>query len=126
LRAGADVLPGTGHNRLNLVHRDDVVATILACLTAPAGVTNEIFNVSDGQPATKREVVEWLARQLGRAVPVFDGVQPPSARRGGEPVPDRLISNAHLRARLNWRPQFPSFREGYRALLDAREESSGA
>jgi nucleoside-diphosphate-sugar epimerase len=126
LRAGADVLPGTGNNRLNLVHRDDVVATILDCLGAPTGVANEIFNVSDGQPATKREVVEWLAQQLGRPVPVFDGIQPPSARRGGEPVPDRLISNAHLRACLHWRPRIPSFREGYRALLDARQESPGA
>ncbi len=126
LRAGADVLPGTGNNRLNLVHRDDVLATILDCLVAPTGVANEIFNVSDGQPATKREVVAWLAQQLGRAAPGFDGLQPPSARRGGEPVPDRFISNAHLRACLHWRPRFPSFREGYRALLDAREESPGA
>jgi nucleoside-diphosphate-sugar epimerase len=121
LRAGADMLPGTGNNRLNLVHRDDVVATIQSCLAAPTGVANEVFNVSDGQPATKREIVEWLAQQLGRAVPMFDGIQPPSARRGGEPVPDRIISNARLRARLNWRPRFPSFREGYRALLDLPE-----
>ncbi len=117
LREGADVLAGTGTNHLNLAHRDDVVAAILACCAAPSDVAGEIFNVADGAPATKAEVMVWLAAQLGRPPPRFDGVQPASARRGGEPVPDRIISNAKLQRVLDWRPQYPTFREGYAEIL---------
>jgi len=120
LRAGAAVIPGRGGHRLNLVHRDDVVGAIRACLESPATVTRGTFNVSDGHPATRAEVVAWLAARLGRPAPRFDEAAA-SARRGGAGVPDRVIANDALRRTLGWTPRFPSYREGYAALLDATE-----
>jgi len=117
LRAGIGTLAGAGTNRLNLVHRDDIVAAILACLAAPGVVADEVFNVSDGAPVPKAEMVAWLAGRLGRPAPGFDGIQPASPRRGGEPVPDRIVSNALLGERLGWRPRYPDYRAGYEQIL---------
>jgi nucleoside-diphosphate-sugar epimerase len=114
VRAGAETMGGGAH-RLNLAHRDDIVAAILACFRAPATASTEVFNVADDAPAPKEEVIRWLAGQLGRPVPRFETTASP--RRGGEPAPDRIISNAKLKTQLGWQPRFPSFREGYENLL---------
>lgn len=115
LRTGADTLNGSGEHRLNLAHRDDIVAAILAGLTAPDSVGTEIFNVADTAPATRAEVVAWLCGQLGRAVPAFDGST--TSRRGGAPMPDRIISSAKIQQRLGWRPNYPDFKAGFGEIL---------
>ena len=115
LREGRPSLGGSGEHRLNLVHRDDIVAAILACLTAPAAVESGIFNVADTGPAARAEVVGWLAERLGRPVPGFDGAA--TLRRGGAPMPDRIISSAKIQRVLGWRPQYPDYRAGYEKLL---------
>ncbi len=115
LRTGLPVLGGSGDHRLNLAHRDDIVAAILACLGAPATVNSGIFNVADSAPAFRAEVVGWLAGRLGRPVPGFDGAT--TARRGGAPMPDRVISNARIQRVLGWRPKFPDYRIGFENIL---------
>ena len=115
LRTGADTLNGSGEHRLNLAHRDDIVAAILACLTVPENVGSEIFNVADTAPATRAEVVAWLCGQLGRPVPAFDGST--TTRRGGAPMPDRIISSAKIQQVLGWRPKYPDFRAGFGEIL---------
>ena len=111
LRTGATQLGGLGSHRLNLAHRDDIVTAILACLSAPAAVRNEVFNVADSAPAPREEVVRWLAGRLGRPVPGFDGGG--TARRGGAPMPDRVILNAKIQRVLGWKPQYPDYRTGF-------------
>jgi nucleoside-diphosphate-sugar epimerase len=115
LREGMAQLPGSGATRLNLVHRDDIVAAILGCLHAPAAVTGGIFNVADTGPAMRAEVVRWLVRRLGCALPAFDGST--GARRGGAPMPDRLISSGKIQRVLRWQPQYPDYRTGYDQIL---------
>ena len=115
LRAGAMTLNGSGNHRLNLAHRDDIAAAVLACLQAPAAKANTVFNVADTAPANRAEVVRWLSDQLGRAMPAFDGTT--TVRRAGAPVPDRIISSAKIQRELGWRPQFPDYRAGFESLL---------
>lgn len=123
LREGATSLNGSGEHRLNLAHRDDIVAAILACLQAPSTVGREIFNVADHTPAQRSEVVHWLSGQLGRPAPVFDGTT--TARRGGAPMPDRIISSGKIQRLLAWQPGFPDYRAGFGAILgDAPSETS--
>lgn len=118
IRAGAPEFAGGGDHRLNLAHRDDIVAAIMAAFTAPAEVRNRMLNVADDAPETKADVVQWLAAQSGRAAPNFTGGAA-GARRDFAAPPDRRISNRRLKAELGWRPKFPSFREGYRQILEA-------
>lgn len=115
LRGGAAVMRG-GRQRLNLAHRDDIVAALLACLAAPADLADGIFNVADGAPAPREELIRWLAVRLGRPTPAFADEADPRRRDGG-PVPDRVISSAKLRDVLGWRPKFPDFRAGYESIL---------
>lgn len=117
LRADVPSLNGSGEHRLNLAHRDDIVAAILACLNAPDGIDSEIFNVADDAPAPRAEVVAWLCGQLKRNVPPFDGTA--TARRGGAPMPDRIISNAKLKQTLGWQPGYPDYRAGFSSILGA-------
>jgi len=104
------VVSGLGDRRLNLIHRDDAASAIRACLLAPPGVRNEILNVADDGAAPKAEVVTWLARRLGQPPPEFTGA--PAAGRA-RVTPDRVIANAKAKRILGWKPQYPTFREGW-------------
>jgi nucleoside-diphosphate-sugar epimerase len=112
LRSGE--IAGVGEPRLNLIHRDDVVAAIFACFAAPADVGGDVFNVADDEPSQKSEVVAWLAARLAVPSPRFTGGSGPAPRRV---TSDRLIGNAKLKSRLGWRPQYRSFRAGYESFL---------
>ena len=60
---------GSGSNRKSLLHVEDAARACRAVALRPgAGVA--VYNVS-APPATMREVVEGLARELGRSVPPF-------------------------------------------------------
>ena len=118
LRAGVTELGGSGAHRLNLIHRDDIVAAVLACFTAPAAVGSQIFNLADTAPASREEVVRWLSGQLQRSMPVFDGV--PGTRRGGEPMPDRIVSSGKIQRVLDWRPKYADYRAGFGAILNSK------
>jgi nucleoside-diphosphate-sugar epimerase len=118
IRSGATEIAGSGAHHLNLVHRDDIVAAVFAAFQSPPSVGNRIFNVADDGAATKASVVEWLAARSGRAPPRFSGGAA-STRLGFAEPADRLISNGRLKTELGWRPKYPSFREGYREILDA-------
>lgn len=104
-------VPGT---HLNVIHRDDIVAAILACLSAPETTPGGIFNLADDAPAPKGEVTRWLAERLGLPEPQFSGV--PAGMRGGL-TPDRVIVNERIKASLGWTPAYPTFRAGYGSLL---------
>ncbi len=116
LRSGVTELPGNGNHRLNLIHRDDIVQAIWAGFQAPPAATGGVFNVADDGAATKAEIAAWLATRVGVPPPRFTGAPAPGRRRT---TPDRIIANAKLKAVLGWRPLFPTFREGYAALLGA-------
>lgn len=105
---------GRGEHRLNLAHRDDIVAAIWTCFAAPAAAANATFNVADDRAAPKAEVVGWLASRLGAPAPHFTGALLPGRRAI---TPDRIISNARLKATLAWQPRFPTYREGFESLL---------
>lgn len=115
LREGVATLNGSGEHRLNLAHRDDIVAAILACLTAAPTIGSGVFNVADLAPATRADVVAWLSGQLGRPVPAFDGST--TARRAGAPMPDRVISSAKIQDVLGWKPAYADYRAGFGEIL---------
>ncbi len=109
---------GGGGAVWSFVHVDDAARAVIAALQAPRGV----YNVVDDEPAPVRE---WLP-ELARAV----GAPPP--RRLPAPIARPLAgaigvcmmrkgdgaSNERAKEALRWRPQIPSWREGFRSALD--------
>lgn len=69
----------------------------------------------DDEPAKRREVLQWLADRLGAPAP--QAARPP-VRRSDRPRTSKRCSNRLLRE-AGWSPEYPSWREGYEALIAA-------
>lgn len=90
----------------NRIHRDDAAGVIrhLLGLDDP----DQVYVGVDTEPADRCEVLTWMAEQLGVPAP-----EPgPEPARGS-----KRVSSARLQA-SGYRFRYPTFREGYRALLD--------
>jgi nucleoside-diphosphate-sugar epimerase len=116
LREGTGQVAGRGDFHLNLIHRDDIAGAVWAVFGAPAGVVCGVFNVADDGAASKAEMVNWLAARLDVPEPVFTGATATGRRAV---TPDRVIANDRIKRVLGWRPVYPTFREGYAAILGA-------
>lgn len=94
----------------NRIHRDDAAGLLEHLLVAAAKgeLLAPCYLGVDNEPAALHEVAEWMAQQLG--VSLLE--QGPTANRMGS----KRCSNA-LARESGWVPQYPSYREGYGALL---------
>lgn len=121
LRKGENVIPGEGGDFLNLVHRDDIVAALLAALRLRKWPPPACYNVVDDAPAPKAEIAAWLAQRLGVPVPRFDPAlagRRSRRRRIGGRFPNRRVDNGAFRDLTGWEPRHPDFRSGYQELLE--------
>lgn len=94
----------------NRIHSDDAAGLLAFLLQQDVQgepVASCYLGVDD-KPAPLAEVVEWLRARLG----VQGWAEEASVRRNG----NKRCSNARARA-LGWVPQYPSYREGYEAIL---------
>ncbi len=73
------------------------------------GVLDKCYIGVDDTPAPLAEVVAWLREYLG----VTEWAENASVRRAGS----KQCSNARAKA-LGWVPRYPSYREGYAAILE--------
>jgi nucleoside-diphosphate-sugar epimerase len=98
----------------NRIHADDAAGLLAFLLMADTrGVAlDEVYLGVDDEPAPLHEVVDWLRERLG----VSHWAAESTSRRGGS----KRCSNARARA-LGWVPRYPSYREGYAALLASGE-----
>lgn len=99
LRGAELPLTGPGHRR-DYVYVDDVVDGILAALRAP-GVEGEAFHLGTGVQWANEELVEQVAKAVGRPLRVRVGAWPSSPSDVGHWVADPAKS----RARLGWSPR---------------------
>ena len=120
LRAGTAqriVKPGQVFNR---IHVDDIAGVLHAAMTR-IGV-HEVYNVADDEPAPPQDVIAYAAQLLQVLPPpeiaIEEAKLSPMAKSFY--VENKRISNARLRADLGVDLEFPSYREGLRAIL-ARE-----
>jgi nucleoside-diphosphate-sugar epimerase len=103
-------MSGNPDRVLNLTHRDDAVSAILAVLQAGDHFDGGIINASDGQHATRGEIVCWVAEQLGTAAPKFEGVDQDNG-------PHRRVDSSKIKQLLGWSPKYPTFQSGYQDFL---------
>ena len=126
VRDGKAVLPA-GSKFTNRIHRDDAAAAIVLLCTMDAEPAPLYLGVDD-EPAEMADVLTFLAGELGLPAPQ-PAPQPseadapgqagtPGNPGAGEPSRggNKRVSNALLRG-TGLQLEFPSYREGYRALL---------
>jgi nucleoside-diphosphate-sugar epimerase len=89
----------------SFVQVDDAAGAAVAALEWPTGAVN----VCDDVPAAGREWVPAFCRAVGAPAPVTVA----TGRHGWA----RGASNEYARNRLNWAPEYPSWREGFAAAL---------
>lgn len=104
-------LNGNAERILNLIHRDDAVSGIIACLLADKKNLGRIYNLTDGNPSSRGQIIDWLADKLNVPAPSF-------SQDDTDETPNRKISCQRIMEELNWSPQFPSYIQGYESLLE--------
>ena len=94
----------------NRIHVDDAAGLLAYLLlhVEQGGALEKIYIGVDNAPAPLAEVVDWLRGYLG----VTEWAEDASVRRAGS----KQCSNARAKA-LGWSPTYPSYREGYAAIL---------
>lgn len=92
----------------NRIHRDDIAGAIVHLLDREP--LPPVLVLSDDEPATEHAVQSYLARRLGVPEPPLTESEPRS--RGGH----KRCRNSLLAA-TGYRLRFPTYREGYAALL---------
>lgn len=110
------VAPGQVFSR---IHVDDLAAGLDASIARPRA--GGIYNLCDDEPAANSDVVAYAAGLLGLEpppeVPLEAARLPPSAMRFY--AESKRVSNALAKAELGWRPAYPTYREGLKAILAA-------
>jgi nucleoside-diphosphate-sugar epimerase len=97
----------------NRIHADDAAGLLAFLLEADrqGKALDDCYIGVDDAPAALADVVGWLREYLG----VTQWAENASVRRAGS----KRCSNARAKA-LGWTPRYPSFREGYAAILEGR------
>jgi nucleoside-diphosphate-sugar epimerase len=115
VRRGAARIEGDGQRVLNMIHREDVVGVIIAALQE--GQFGRVYNVVDDEPVAQEVMLQWLANRLRLPTPptVQLELQTPSKRA----LTSKRVSNRRLKTELGYRCKFPTFRNGYEAILNA-------
>jgi nucleoside-diphosphate-sugar epimerase len=112
-------MPGRRDTYTSSIQVADAAHAVAAAVTAPGGT----YNVVDDEPVTKAQYAQACADAVGAA----SWVRVPG--RLGLLLGHRLtsltrslrVSNRRLKTVAGWRPEYPSVREGYRAMAaDAR------
>jgi nucleoside-diphosphate-sugar epimerase len=107
--------------RLPFIHLADAVTATVAALHS--GTSKGVYHIVDDQPASMSEMVREIAALTGAPRPfviprwLFQLAQPYLARMLSM---DLSLSNAEACRDLEWLPRFPSYREGLRNDLLAR------
>ena len=115
-RARRIIAPGQVFSR---IHVDDLAAGLDASIARPRA--GGIYNLCDDEPAPNSDVIAYAAQLLGMAPPPEvhlseAGLSPAALRFYAE---SKRVSNARAKAELRWRPMYPTYREGLRAILAA-------
>ena len=109
---------GDGAGRWSWIHVDDAAAATVAALERGEG---GIYNVVDDEPARASEWIPHLAELTGakppRRIPAWLGRLLAGDVLVRMMTEVRGVSNARAKWVLDWRPRWPSWRDGFRHAL---------
>jgi nucleoside-diphosphate-sugar epimerase len=113
---------------LNMIHRDDAAGAVRFLLEAD--VEEEVVLVVDDEPVDKHAFADWLADACGVERPPKRTKQERleagdlSAAAERRVLTSKRCSNDRLRG-LGYGLSYPTFREGYRAAVEAYRDGGG-
>ena len=115
-RAQRVAAPGQVFSR---IHVDDLAAGLESSIARPRA--SGIYNLCDDEPAANSDVVAYAAELLGLEPPPetaldMEALSPQARRFYAE---TKRVANARAKAELGWRPAYPTYREGLKAILAA-------
>lgn len=124
VRDGRAFLPGSPDAYFSSVSHDDAATATAAALDIPAGT----YNVVDDEPLTRRKYFESLARALGvpPPKPVAFWMRWLLGTLGENLSRSLRISNKKLKSVSDWKPMYPSVREGWPPVMAALDANAGS
>jgi nucleoside-diphosphate-sugar epimerase len=118
LARGTFRMPGNGQNVVSRVHEDDAARFVCAALRAPA---RSLLLAGDDEPAKVAEVVRFVCTRFGLPEPTSsEGENIPLSLRASRSIDNRATKALHAIELA-----YPSYREGYQAIWQARSNSPG-
>ncbi|MFA7603232.1 MAG: SDR family NAD(P)-dependent oxidoreductase [Novosphingobium sp.] len=105
-------LPGQVFSR---IYVDDIAAGVIAALEAPPGA----YNLADDLPCGQNAVIEEACRLAGVPLPPLQSLDEAGLSSAARAfyAENRRVANGKAGRVLGWRPRYPTYREGLRALL---------
>ncbi|VXC72648.1 NAD(P)-dependent oxidoreductase [Sphingomonas sp. AX6] len=96
------------------IHVDDLADGVIAGWDGPPGA----YNLSDDEPAPQSDVIAYAARLLGLDPPPLIPLDHPSVSPAARAfyAENRRVANGKAKRVLGWRPAYPDYRLGLRAL----------
>ncbi|HEY0438102.1 MAG TPA: SDR family oxidoreductase [Phenylobacterium sp.] len=117
LRAGEARRIASPGQVFSRIHVDDLAAGLEASTARPRA--GGVYNLCDDEPCPNGDVIAYAAELLGMPVPpevaLTDAKLSPAGMRFY--AESKRVSNARAKAELGWRPAYPTYREGLRAIL---------
>lgn len=93
-----------GRRILNQIHRKDAALAYL--IAAEKKLSHTILNVSESQPKSQLETLQWLSNHYKRSIPKSTPIDH-NRKRGWS---HKKVSSLKLQ-NLGWRPKYPTFTE---------------
>lgn len=98
------------------IHVDDIASAVLAAMTrGPAGP----YNIADDLPAPQNALVELACAELGLPLPPLQSLEQASLSPAARAfyAENRRVANGKAKRELGWRPLYPTYLAGIRALI---------
>jgi nucleoside-diphosphate-sugar epimerase len=127
-RRGMFPVIGSGEAYWSQIHVDDAARAVASAVDNSTQAAGHTYNVCDNEPAPYREVAAFLAQALGarppRRLPAALARLLVGSLTVGTLTTSIRVRNRLIDEQLGWRPQYPTYREGYRAVVE-RWEAGG-
>jgi nucleoside-diphosphate-sugar epimerase len=110
---GSFRIPGDGANTVSRIHVDDLAALVDCALTR--GQPGSVYVAADDAPVPQIEAIRFVCTLLG----VGEPPRVPLEQASETLRHDRRVRNARAKRDLDWSLRYPTFREGFRAVMAA-------
>ncbi len=104
------------------MHVDDIAAALEASMRAPR--QHDLYNLADDEPAPPQDVVEFACTLLGVAPPPLTPIEEAGLSDMAQSfyTDNKRVSNQRMKAALGIALQYPTYRDGLKAILKAENK----